>query len=205
MAVCVIGNDFLFMREHKCAVVETMMKYKQKPVLMSQFPEGQRGAALVITLVVMLALTVVALGVTSSNQTQSIMVRNNQFRLEAFNVSYSEIDAQVDNINRRKISDGVPNWLIRLIDGDKGTRAWYGAADADKQLPLRATNIASSFMERGVAQEYRGSCLIFGQQIGAGAEKVRCNELVIESDSKMKNTSVDSEQRQVYEYKTLNL
>jgi hypothetical protein len=187
------------------SILKPKMHKYQKPKLLAQFPDSQRGAALIITLVVMLALTVVALGVTSSNQTQSIMVRNNQFRLEAFNVSYSEIDAQVDNINRRKLSDGVPNWLVRLIDGNKGTRAWYGAADADKQLPLRATNIASSFMERGVAQEYRGSCLVFGQQIGAGAEKIRCNELVIESEAEMKNTSVDSDQRQVYEYKTLNL
>ena len=82
----------------------------------------QSGAALVVTLVVILALTVVAIGVTSSNQTQSIMVRNNQFRLEAFNASYSEIQAQLDWINNRELSEGAPDFIIDLIDGVAGGR-----------------------------------------------------------------------------------
>ena len=63
----------------------------------------QQGAALVITMFVLMVLTVVAISVTSTNQSQSIMVRNNQFRLESFNSSYAEIDAQVDAINTRAI------------------------------------------------------------------------------------------------------
>lgn len=163
----------------------------------------QQGATLIITLLVMLALTVVALAVTSSNQTQSIMVRNNQFRLESFNVSYTEIDAQVDALNNRKISDGVPTWLIGLIDGNVGGRVESYSSDPDRTLGLKST-VASTYMQRAAAQEFRGTCLIYGQQAGVGSEKIRCNELEIESEADLVNTSISSEQHQVYEYKTLN-
>lgn len=163
----------------------------------------QSGAALIMTLIVLLVLTVVAVGVTNSNQSQSIMVRNSQFRLESFNVSFAEIDAQIDNLNRRKLSDGVPVWMIKLIDGDVGERVASGAAVTTDQISFE-TSVPNDFLVRDVAQEFRGTCLVFGQQAGVGVEKVRCNEVVIESDANLKNTSVASNQRQVYEYKTLN-
>lgn len=166
-------------------------------------PQSQRGASLIVTIVVLTALIVVALAVTSSNQTQSIMVRNNQFRLEAFNVSYSEIDAQIESINKRNISSGIPSYILRIIDDSVGSKVWDKATETADKLSLMATT-NTSYMERGVAQEYRGQCTIFGQQIGAGNEKLKCNEIIIKSEAEMKNTTVESEQHQVYEYKTLN-
>lgn len=169
---------------------------------MKPMPQSQRGASLIVTIVVLTALTVVALAVTSSNQTQSIMVRNSQFRLETFNVSYSELDAQIDHINKRKISDGVPAYILRMIDSNVGKRVWDKATNTADRINLRATT-NNNYMDRDVAQEYRGICLIFGQQIGAGNEKMRCDDIKIESTADLKNTSVESEQHQVYEYKTL--
>ena len=164
----------------------------------------QRGATLVITIFVLMALTVIALSVTNSNQNQALMVRNNQFRMESFNSSYAEIDAQIDFVNNRKISDGVPPYIIRLIDGPVGGRVYKsaGATSPDYLAPL--ADPAATYMETDVAQWYRGTCLVFGQQLGAGEEKVACNELKIESDANLRNTKVASNQHQVYEYKTLN-
>lgn len=175
---------------------------KMQTIQMRSLPQSQRGASLIVTIVVLTALTVVALAVTSSNQTQSIMVRNNQFRLETFNVSYSEIDAQIDYINKRRISEGIPAYILKMIDNAVGTRVWDKATDTASQISLRATT-DNSYMDRDVAQVYRGICVIFGQQIGAGNEKIRCDDIKIESTADLKNTSVESEQHQVYEYTTL--
>lgn len=163
----------------------------------------QRGASLVVTMIVLLALTAVAIGVTSSNQTQSIMVRNNQFRLETFNVSYAEIDAQIDAINRRKISEGDPSWMSKLLNNDVGERVWYGATNPADVMTLLVST-PNTFVTRGGAHEYRGNCIIKGEQIGIGKESYQCNEIELESSAKMTNTSVESDQRQVYEYYTKN-
>lgn len=163
----------------------------------------QRGASLVVTMIVLLALTAVAIGVTSSNQSQSIMVRNNQFRLETFNVSYAEIDAQIDAINRRKISEGDPSWMSKLLNNDVGDRVWYGATNSADVMTLLVST-PSTFVTRGGAHEYRGNCIIEGEQIGIGKESYQCNEIELESSAKMTDTSVESDQRQVYEYYTKN-
>jgi hypothetical protein len=166
-------------------------------------PQRQNGAVLVITIFVLMALTVVAISVTSSNQSQSIMVRNNQFRLESFNSSYAEIDAQVDFINKRKISDGVPTYILHLIDGQVGAKVSSGETVSSPNYLSQLSSVDVAYIDSEVSQSYRGTCRIFGQQLGAGEEKVACNELKIESDAALVNTNVVSNQHQVFEYKTL--
>lgn len=166
-------------------------------------PANQRGAALVITLIIVLALSVVAVGVTGSNQAQSLMAKSSQFRMESFNVSYTEIDAQIDAINKRKISDGLPDWMSATLNNGLGYRMSSAAEDTSQRIDLKSS-ADDRFANREVAQEYRGNCIIFGQQIGAGKESYRCNELVVESNVSLKNTSIESKQAQVYEYYTKN-
>ena len=158
-----------------------------------------------ITLVVMLVLTIIAVASTNSNQTQAMMVRNNQFRLETFNTSYAEIDAQVDIINKRKISDGIPDYVLTLIDGAVNDKVWHGATEdgfSDNELDLLVPTNAAE-MDREIAQWFNGNCLLFGQQLGAGIEKIACNEIKIDADTALKNTRVASNQFQIYEYKSL--
>ena len=165
----------------------------------------QSGAALIITLVVMLVLTIIAVASTNSNQTQAMMVRNNQFRLETFNTSYAEIDAQVDFVNKRKISDGIPDHVITLIDGVTNQKVWHGAAgdgQSERELALLVPTNASE-LEREITQWYSGVCLVFGEQLGAGIEKIACDEIKIDSDTALMNTRVSSNQFQVYRYKSL--
>lgn len=167
------------------------------------FPKKQKGTSLVVTMIVLLVLTLIAISATNSNQSQAIMVRNNQFRLEAFNTSYAEIDGQVDWINVRNLAAGVPVYLQVLIDGSFGDEV-SDSQTGDSNLSFRGLGTDTGYLDREVTQRNRGTCIIYGQQIGEGNENVKCNEIEIESESDVVNTNVGSTQFQVYEYRTLN-
>lgn len=172
----------------------------------------ESGISLLLTVIVLLVLTVIAITVTNSNQTQSILVRNNQLRLEAFNNSYTEIDAQIDVINQRSLSQGPPLYVNVLIDGNFNDRLTQGesglelfsqaAQDADDQASDGSTPIGN--ITRDVAQVYRGSCQIFGEEIGVNTAGVVCNELRIDTNLRLSNTNINSSQSQVYEYRSLS-
>ncbi len=173
-------------------------KYCSTPSL--QRYNAQSGSALLISVVVLLAMTLLALAATNSNQSQALMVRNAQFRMEAFNASFAEIDAQINSINDRSLSDGVPDYINALIDGSVGNELEHDSTPiAIPQFSLAK----NTYMTQTVAQVYRGVCPTFGEQIGAGAEKIRCSELLIDSESTLVNTTVESIQNQVFEYRTL--
>jgi len=180
----------------------------------------QRGISLLLTVVVLLGLTIIAITITNSNQTQSTLVRNNQFRLEAFNASYTEIDAQIDAINQRTLSSGPPTYVNVLISGSLNDRVEAG--DSELELLAKAAEVSTDGdtvdgstdsaendfsvalgINRGVSQVYRGPCQVFGEEIGEAASSIVCNELRIESDVNLANTNVGSMQRQVYEYRSL--
>lgn len=165
----------------------------------------QRGAALLITVVVMLALTILALASTNANQSQALMVRNAQFRFEMFNASYSEIDAQIRDVNARDITDGIPANINYLIDANPGTALYTDAAKNPPGAPDfdGLTSISDTDIEKDVVQTYRGQCRVLGEQIGVGSEKIRCNELQIDASTKMARTEIKSDQSQIFEYQTL--
>jgi hypothetical protein len=167
---------------------------------------SQDGAALIITIVVLLALTVLALAATNSNQSQTLMVRNSQFRFDSFNASYTEIDGQVEAINLRDISLGVPDYLLVLIDGAiQGIIRSPGTAEADTAAGELPTYVGTdaAYVTQTVDQQYQGICRPLGQQVGSGAEKIKCDELRIIVGSTKTNTQISSVQNQVYEYLSL--
>lgn len=166
-----------------------------------QIHSRQEGISLLLTVLVLLALTIIAITVTNSNQTQSTLVRNNQFRLEAFNASYTEIDAQIDVINQRALSAGPPTYVDVLIAGDFNQRIEAG----DNDLALLATAATGSQVSvaRSLTQVYRGPCQVFGEETSVNTPSVICNEIRIDSDAELINTNVGSMQRQVYEYRSL--
>ncbi len=162
--------------------------------------QHQDGISLVVVIVVLLALTLLALSATNTNNSQGLMVRNSQLRMEAFNASYTEIDAQVWNINTLQLSDGPPAYVLAMIDNPVGTRV-----DDSTPIPLPQYAPADKKdIEQSVAQEYYGRCNVFGQQVGAGSEKIQCSQLLIDSDSTVVNTAIESLQNQIYEYRTLS-
>jgi len=168
----------------------------------------QRGVALLITVVVLLVLTIAALAATNSNQTQSLMVRNNQFRLETFNTSYSEIDGQIDDINSGKISDGVPNYILAIFDDLPGASISSDVPTNTILLPIFTPAAKPSANEDYINQSstlvYRGTCPTFGQPQGEGEETIKCSRLEIQSRAALADTDIDSDQSQIYEYRIID-
>jgi hypothetical protein len=161
--------------------------------------QKQSGAALLISIVVMLALTVLALAATNSNQTQAFMVRNAQFRLETFNASATEIDAQVDAINIRSIADGIPQPIRFLIDSVPGTQ--LNVNNEGLRFEARATD---TYMDQTLNNVYRGPCITTNTDLGAGVARLRCDEVLIRTSSELINSGqVRSDQNQVYQYISL--
>ena len=163
--------------------------------------ERQNGVVLVMTMIVLLALTILALASTSSNQLQSVMVRNSQFRLEAFNSSYAEIDAQVDLVNSRPLSEGPPDYINSVLNDRSLVVSSESEVEVTKLPLLSPTD--EKYISQEVAQGYDQSCIVFGQQEGADGRKIQCHRLRIDSDVQVSNTSISSDQRQLYEYLTL--
>lgn len=168
---------------------------------------AQQGVALLITVVALLVLTVAALAATNSNQTQSLMVRNSQFRFETFNTSYSEIDGQIDAINSRKLSDGVPNYILAIFDDLPGTSISSKVPTNTILLPIftpaARPSDSEDYIDQTAEQIYRGTCLTFGQPLGAGAQTIRCSRIEIESSAALADTDIGSDQNQTYEYRIL--
>ncbi len=166
----------------------------------------QSGIALIISIVVMLAMTVLAVAATNSNNTQAFMVRNAQFRMEMFNASYTEIDAQIDTINERLVEDGVPDFLLGLINGGIGTNVNdAGSGSVPLNLAFEAPADAG-YVNQEVEMVYRKNCVVQGISLGAGSQPIVCHEIQINSRAELVNQeNVASPQRQVFEYLTLPL
>lgn len=186
----------------------------------SSFPSvkivAQRGAALLISVVVLLALTIIALASTNSNQLQTLMVRNAQFRMETFNASYSEIDAQIDIINDRSFA------LIESENGPLGdTGENLGGVDTPEyflsllnqntvssdgstlfELPIFTAEDGSD-IEQVVTQEFVTKTALLGYDLTEGSRPFN-NSLRISSDSHISDLKgTKSNQDQIYNYVTL--
>lgn len=162
----------------------------------------QKGASLIVTIVVLLALTVAALAMTSSNQTQSIMARNNQFRLESFNVSFAEIDSQLAFINQFDVANEKPARSMEAILYN--TYPGFTVSSEDGNSANGGVDFMSAveqnYMERKVAHEYDRKCHIFGEEKGSGKGSKDCLQIKMHSESELENTSIGSDQRQLYTY-----
>ena len=192
---------YLILFSRKIMNIKFTSKFTSSPVKINQ----QSGVALLISIVVMLALTVLALAATNSNQTQAFLVRNAQFRLETFNASFTELDAHVDFINGRPLSAGVPEYVVDLIDGPLGADINSDGSGFYTEALQFEARTDPGYMDQSVGQTYRGPCAVIGGDLGAGVERIRCDEIVITAESVLVNQeSILSEQHQVYQYLTLN-
>ncbi|MFT5571903.1 MAG: hypothetical protein ACI9FR_000824 [Cryomorphaceae bacterium] len=148
----------------------------------------QQGITLIVVMVVLLALTVLGLASTDSGNLQQLMVRNNQFRLEAFNTSHAEIQAQV------QFYDEVSNAPI-FVAIDSGSR--LSSYDPGSTVNIQTSN---DQFEKEVGLERASDCQSIGNTLG----KYKCNLMRIDSDSSYKDTNIRSDQRQTFTYITLD-
>jgi len=85
-------------------------------------PARQSGIIIIFILVVMSALSVIVLGSTDVERMQFLIVRNDQFRVAAYRVAMSEINAQLNAINSNAEEDEDP--LILSLLYRKLNTAW---------------------------------------------------------------------------------
>ena len=65
----------------------------------------ERGVVLVVILVILSSMSILVLGSGSESRLESAVVRNDQFRINAYRVALSEINAQVQDINNNTATE----------------------------------------------------------------------------------------------------
>lgn len=169
---------------------------------------NQQGVTLVVAIIVLLALTMLGLASTTDNRMQSVMVRNDQFKFDVFNASYSEINAQIDIVNNRALADGIPNEIFSMINGGVGTEITSIAGSLTVLTPISDVSsggVTYTGIGKDVMQKYSTPCFVIGESIAVGSSTNSCFEFLIQADSDLTNTSISSTQNQVYQYITPDL
>ncbi len=87
---------------------------------------GSKGATLIVVLVIMTTISLLSLGSMSDTTMQMNMVRNDQFYVNAYRVSNSEINAQVDFINSNPSNDD-DQIILSLLEIDLGATLDFAA------------------------------------------------------------------------------
>lgn len=75
-------------------------------------PAKQRGVVLVVSLIILTILTIIAVNTATDLGLQANMARNSQLGQNVFNVAYSEINAQFENVS------GNQDLLAQAIDNN---------------------------------------------------------------------------------------
>lgn len=159
--------------------------FKRRILPSKSSPKQQKGLALIMVLVVLLVLTLVGLSSVDSSNFQALMVRNNQFRLEAFNTSFSEIESQLDTYQTKN----GKTYLFKAIDGET-----VSSVGLTPTLPVSNSN---SLFTKVVTLSKTSGCPIFDESLN-GFKK--CNLMVVDSDSKYANTNIGSDQVQQFSF-----
>ena len=88
--------------------------------LVSRPAYRQSGVTLIVVLVIMTTVSLLALASMSDTNMQLNMVRNDQFYVNAYRVSISEINAQLDSINANAASED-DEIILSLLDLEPDT------------------------------------------------------------------------------------
>lgn len=182
-------------------------------------PHKQQGIALILTLVVLSVVTFLSVSAVDSSALQSIMARNNQFRLEVFNAANSELDAQIDsyvaeiNAGPTPVLPEAVEYLATLgvssyIWGQSGLELGEDSllddedvnnTDAEKVLKDKTYNPSYA---KGYKLTLEGTCPTFGAsigEVGSGETTAACFLLRLDSNAKLKNTNAVSNQAQTFQ------
>ncbi len=180
----------------------------------------QRGIALILVISVLFALTMLGLASTDSSNLQSLMVRNNQFRLEAFNISYNEIEEQMEFyesstgkkplfyvIDTGTLSADNLSTTTETTNPD-GTTETAGTAEqssADATGAETTVTGADEFyvrtdnglFDKTITLSKTGGCAIFANTVG-GFKK--CSLMQLDSNAEYQKTNIGSDQAQQFSF-----
>ena len=157
----------------------------------------QQGITMIVTLVVLLVLTIISVAAIDSNNLQSLMTRNNQFRLETFNASSSEIEAQIDyyESSNTPLESPPVDFLVK-----SGINTSLDSEATGSLLVKKSTNPA---FKKKLDLTYSGGCLRPGEtqnfntggSSGLSASK-KCFAFTLGSSAEYENPKVESVQTQ---------
>jgi len=147
--------------------------------------------ALILVLVVLLVLTMLAISSSDTSNLQSIMARNSQLRMEAFNASNVEIEAQIDSY----LAGGdTPKEVLKLINQGVGSKEKSSSTGTD--IVIRSND---SEVLKLLELEYVGGCPTTtkpgsaGQQLNEGTPNVlSCIKVLLSSDAQLLSPEKDS-------------
>ena len=148
--------------------------------------QSQRGAVLIISLVMLTILTIIALGTMTDTNLQANMARNSQISLRVFNLSLSELKAQFQASESNSQMDGK-DYLQTLSDVYQ-TESSFAIPEAD----LLMTSADNPFkQEVNIRFVREGSC--------GGGNEIGATGLIFEMDSYSeldngKGTGINSDQ-----------
>ena len=170
---------------------------------------NQKGVALIMVLSVLFALTVLGLASSDSSNLQALMVRNNQFRLEAFNHSFNEIEQQLGFY----VTDAGKQPLFAAIDfGTQQASSYYsdsqggaidptGGNDSGGLVESGSNGFAvqstSTTFNTDISLSSSGGCPIYLNSLG-GFKK--CSLMELNSKVDYRNTNIGSEQVQQFSF-----
>ncbi len=181
---------------------------RTKKINMNITPVKQRGITMIVTLVVLLVLTIIGVSAIDSNNLQSVMTRNNQYRLETFNGSNVEIEAQL-TFYTFSAPDGIAQPIVDLLGGDVGASLAFDSSKTPSENTLAERSTNPSF-QKEISLKRASGCPVFGSTIntssggeigGSGAKK--CSLLQIDSSAGYENPQIKSEQVQTFSILTL--
>ncbi len=96
----------------------------------------QNGAALIVALVALVILTVLGVTTLSDVMNQSSVVRNEQFRQRVFYAASSELNAQIDAVNRNAQSEDDAIIDDLLETGSNGSDMWLPIGETEAPFVL---------------------------------------------------------------------
>ncbi len=159
--------------------------------------KSESGAALIVALVALLILTLLGVSTMSDVMNQSSVVRNEQFRQKVFYAASSELNVQIDAVNRNQQNEDDAIIDDLLNSNATGVDMEVEITEADE--PLRLTDpeevILSDVFIRGSRIDHFGCP---GESIGK--VKVIAGEIDTTASLDDGRGSIRSTQRQRYVY-----
>ena len=182
-------------------------------------PRKQSGATLIVVMVILLVMTLLGLASTADSRLQLIMARNSQFQTAAHTAALSEINAQIDDINRTTgdVDDIIRNLLNATPSIDTNTsitsRQLRSGIDSDNAITRFLRGPASGTTPQAILGDYKDdydSSLIIREPdinvrlpvsgMSLGESGVKWRRMEFESMAQLKSIDFKSEQVQGFRY-----
>ena len=186
-------------------------------------PRKQSGATLIVVMVILLVMTLLGLASTADSRLQLIMARNSQFQTAAHTAALSEINAQIDDINRTTgdVDDIIRNLLNATPSINTNTnitsRQLRSGIDSDNAITRFLRGLLGSTASGSNPQailgsykdDYDSSLIIREPDINVrlpvsgmslGESGVKWRRMEFESMAQLKSIDFKSEQVQGFRY-----